>query len=117
MRSCWRSQVWGLTFAAVLAIGGCRSTRGDAADAFARHDWPRAAELYERVLAEHPGDVEAKTRVVEARTHVVEGLFDESKRNRETGDPERALGKITEAMRLVRNWSLSTTGPLADRIH
>jgi hypothetical protein len=100
----------------LVLLAGCRSIRSDASDAYDRREWSRAAELYERVLAEHPADKEAQSRLVEARTHVVEGLFDESKRSRDAGQNEAALKKVDEAMHAIHDWRLPAVGRLSDRI-
>lgn len=105
-------------FVSVFVFGclvGCGSVRSEANDAFSRKDWVRAAELYEKVLAEHPGDAEAKARLVESRTHVVEGLFDQCRQLRSSNQVDAAIRKVDEALHLLHVWQLQLTGPVRQR--
>jgi hypothetical protein len=53
--------------AIAILVGGCTSLRGRADEAYSRHDYLKAAELYDQLVKANPKDASAVARRAEAR--------------------------------------------------
>jgi hypothetical protein len=95
-----------LAWVVLVAAAGCApSTRQQAESAFARHDYRKAAELFDRVVATNPNDKGARDRRTDARKLALQQML-RGVQTARAKDPARATQKLGELLEQRTAWQM-----------
>jgi hypothetical protein len=87
---------------------GCATLRDQAETAYARGNYRQAADLYDKLVTEHPNDVAAKSRRTDARNAVLRQQLFLEQTTRAAGHDAMATVQLGELLDQRDKWKMAT---------
>jgi general secretion pathway protein D len=91
MTTRYKTTAVAIALASLLAITGCASPLRHAENLAAREEWSQAVNEYRKLYAQHPGDVEYRSRLAQAQLKASDFYYQRGVRLAEQGNLDAAL--------------------------